>query len=258
MKTVIPETFPEVKNSFPIKHLALILDGNGRWALSRGLPTVEGHRQGAEALRNILRDVGEAGIEYLTVYAFSTENWKRSKLEVSGIMKILRYNLKKHLNEFIENNIKIRILGDLLKFPKDLVPLMEDAVEKTKKNTGLTLAIALNYGGRAEITRAARLLAEKVHQKEINPDEINESLFAQHLYTDGMPDPDLLIRSGGDIRISNYLLWQMAYTEFVFTETLWPDFSKTDLDAGIEEFKKRQRRFGGDQRNILKTPEKIK
>ncbi len=252
MKTVTSEAIP-TPNPFPIKHLALILDGNGRWALSRGLPTIEGHRQGAEALRNILRDVWDAGIQYLTVYAFSTENWKRSKLEISGIMQILRYNLKKHLNEFIENNIQIRILGDLLKFPKDLVPLIENAVEKTKKNTGLTLAIALNYGGRAEITRAAKRIAEKVVSQEMSLEEIDEALFAHHLYTAGLPDPDLLIRTGGDIRISNYLLWQMAYTEFLFTETLWPDFSKTDLIESLEEFKKRQRRFGGDQRDVQKT-----
>ena len=173
MKTVTSEAIP-TPNPFPIKHLALILDGNGRWALSRGLPTIEGHRQGAEALRNILRDVWDAGIQYLTVYAFSTENWKRSKLEISGIMQILRYNLKKHLNEFIENNIQIRILGDLLKFPKDLVPLIENAVEKTKKNTGLTLQMCVNYGGRLELVDAIRDIADGVANGTINPARISE------------------------------------------------------------------------------------
>ncbi|MBS0185765.1 MAG: isoprenyl transferase [Proteobacteria bacterium] len=248
-----PEILSKPLEDSSIKHLALILDGNGRWALSRGLSVVEGHRQGAEALRNILRDVWNEGIQYLTVYAFSTENWKRSKLEISGIMQILRYNLKKHLNEFLENNIQIRILGDLGKFPKDLISLMENAVEKTKKNTGLVLSFALNYGGRAEITRAVYHIAKKLAGKEITLEEINEDLVSDHLYTAGLPDPDLLIRTGGDIRISNYLLWQMAYTEFLFTDILWPDFSKKELLEGLNEFKKRQRRFGGDQRKVLKS-----
>lgn len=238
--------------SLGVNHLALILDGNGRWALSQGLPVIEGHRQGAEALRNILRDVWDEGIKYLTVYAFSTENWKRSKLEVSGIMKILRYNLKKHLKEFIENNIQIRILGDLLKFPKDLIPLMEDAVEKTKKNTGLTLLIAMNYGARAEIMRATKRIAEKIKDQSLEIEGITEEVFSNHLYTEGIPDPDLLIRPGGEKRISNYLLWQLAYTELVFMETLWPDFSKKDLREALEEFSQRQRRFGGDQRKVIK------
>jgi len=253
---MIPDILPASREDFSIKHLALVLDGNGRWALSRGVSIVEGHRQGAEALRNILRNVWDEGIQYLTVYAFSTENWKRSKLEISGIMQILRYNLKKNLNEFIENNIQIRILGDLGKFSKDLISLMEDAVEKTKKNTGLTLSFALNYGGRSEITRAASHIAQKLASQEITIDEINEDLFSGHLYTAGLPDPDLLIRTGGDIRISNFLLWQMAYTEFLFMDTLWPDFSKKELTESLNEYKKRQRRFGGDQRTVLKKQQK--
>lgn len=237
--------------SKPITHLALILDGNGRWALMRGLPIIEGHRQGAETLRNIVRKVGKMKIPYLTVYAFSTENWKRSKIEISGIMKLLKYYLTKHLDEFMENDVRIRILGELSRFPQNIISAIEGAIEKSKNNKGLTLSIALNYGGRAELTRAARSLARKAFDKNIDPEMIDEALFEKHLYTEGIPDPDLLIRSGGEKRISNYLLWQMAYTEFVFMETLWPDFSEKDLQEGIEEFSKRQRRFGGDKRKSL-------
>jgi len=227
------------------KHLAIIMDGNGRWAKARNLPVSEGHRRGADVLRKIIEAVGNRGIKYLTVYAFSTENWRRSSLEVNAVMQLMRFHLEKSLADLVKNNVKLKTIGDLSRLPKDLIKSLKDAAEKTKENTGLTLIVALNYGGRQEIVSACRQLIEKVSAGDISANEINEEIFEKYLDTTDIPDPDFLLRPGGEKRLSNYLLWQMAYTEFLFTDTLWPDFTETDLDDALSFFAKRNRRYGG-------------
>lgn len=226
-------------------HVAIIMDGNGRWAKKRNLPRLTGHKAGMEALKKIVRMSGEIGIEYLTVYAFSTENWKRSKEEVSGIFQILVYYMEREIREIHQKNVKVQILGDCSALPAAAREAVERAVELTRNNTGLVFNIALNYGGRDEIVRSVRTLAEKVQAGELKPDDITEELFSQNLYTRGMPDPDLIIRSSGELRLSNFLPWQSAYSEFYFTDILWPDFDEASYDEAITAFQNRKRNFGG-------------
>lgn len=226
-------------------HVAIIMDGNGRWAKKRNLPRLAGHKAGMEALKKIVRRSGEIGIGYLTVYAFSTENWKRSNEEVSGIFQILVYYMEREIREIHQKNVKVRILGDYSSLPRAAVDAVDRAVELTKDNTGLVFNIALNYGGRDEIVKSAQRLAGKVQKGELQPEEITEDLFGEGLYTGGMPDPDFIIRTSGELRLSNFLPWQSAYSEFYFTDTLWPDFDETDFEEAISAFQQRKRNFGG-------------
>ena len=227
------------------KHIAIIMDGNRRWARAKGLPVAMGHKQGAETLEKLTKYANKIGLEYLTVYAFSTENWKRSKEEVSALMAILRLHLNSFLKDKNKQNIKIKIAGEIDGLTKSLQTSMKKAVEMTKNNTGLTLNIAFNYGGRPEIIRAVKKIAEKVKNNEIDIDNINEELISNNLYTAGQPDPDLLIRTSHELRTSNFLPWQLVYTEFYFPEKHWPEFGEEDLLEAIRAYQKRNRRFGG-------------
>ena len=227
------------------KHIAIIMDGNRRWAKEKGIDTKLGHKAGAETLEKIASYANKIGLKYLTVYAFSTENWKRTKEEVGALMILLRTYLDKFLNKESLRNIRIRVLGDIENLDKSLKESIEKIIEKSKNNTGLTLNIAFNYGGRAEIVRAVRRISDKVSKDELKIEDINEELVTNNLYTNGEPDPDLLIRPGGELRISNFLLWQLAYTEFLFIDKYWPDFSEEDLLEAIKKFENRNRKFGG-------------
>ena len=227
------------------KHIAIIMDGNRRWAKERGLETRLGHKEGAETLKKIAKYANKIGIRYLTVYAFSTENWKRTKEEVGALMGLLQMYITDFLNDKELENIKINVLGDISKLEPGLQKGIQKALDRTKDYTGLTLNVAFNYGGRDEITKAMKKIATKVKSNEIEVEDINEQLIFDNLYTAGQPEPDLLIRPGGEKRISNYLLWQLAYTEFLFIDKYWPDFSEKDLDEAIEIFAARQRKFGG-------------
>lgn len=227
------------------QHIAIIMDGNRRWAKEKGKETSEGHKAGADNLEKIAKDCNKLGVKILTVYAFSTENWKRSKDEVSALMVLLKNYLKKFSKNANKDNIKIRILGDIDKLEPSLKKSINDAIERTKNNTGLIINIAFNYGGRAEITNAMKKIAVKLENREIKIEDINENLINQNLYTQNQPAPDLLIRPGGELRISNFLPWQLVYSEFYFTDKYWPDFSKEDLIEAIKVFNKRNRKFGG-------------
>lgn len=226
-------------------HVAIIMDGNGRWAKQRHLPRVEGHRVGAESVRAIVRAAGELGIKYLTLYAFSVENWSRPQDEVDTLMKYLARYLKNEIGELNRNNVRLEAIGQIYRLPE----FVQDQLRKTQaalaKNNGLTLILALSYGGRTEIVEAMRDIARKVKAGLIEPEEINELAVAQHLYTHAYPDPDLLIRTSGELRVSNFLLWQISYAEFVVTPTCWPDFRKPQLFEALEEYTRRHRRFGG-------------
>ncbi|MDN5276764.1 MAG: undecaprenyl diphosphate synthase [Clostridiales bacterium] len=237
----------QVKSKPLPQHVAIIMDGNGRWATRRGLPRVAGHRQGVEALREVIRTSDELGIKYLTLYAFSTENWKRPAAEIDALMSLLVEYLRKEIRELNSNNVKISVLGQVEAFPTVAQREIANAVELTKNNTGLNVNIALNYGGRAEIVRAAKAIAMDVLDKKISIDDIDERLFSNYLYTANIPDPDLLIRTSGEFRLSNFLLYQIAYTELVFTapDVLWPDFDKKAYLEAIMEYQRRQRRYGG-------------
>ncbi|WP_037991291.1 MULTISPECIES: isoprenyl transferase [Thalassospira] len=226
------------------RHVAIIMDGNGRWAKLRGKPRTMGHRSGVEAVRRTVEAAAEIGIEYLTLYGFSTENWKRPESEVSDLMGLLRLFIKRELATLHKNGVRIRIIGDRTRFDDDIRVLLANAEERTQGNARLNLTIALSYGARAEIADAMRQIAQKVAAGEIQADAIDESVVEAHLMTVGMPDPDLLIRTSGEQRISNFLLWQSAYTEFVFDDVLWPDFGREHLEKAIENFAGRERRFG--------------
>lgn len=221
------------------------MDGNGRWARQRHLPRIEGHRAGAESARTVIRLAGELGIKYLTLYAFSVENWNRPKEEVDALMKYLVHYLKTETSELNKNNVRLEVIGQIYRLPE----LVQDHLKKTtatlSKNTGLTLVMALSYGGRTEIVEAVRGIAQKVKDGSLDPADVTEQVFAQHLYTRNLPDPDLLIRTSGEMRVSNFLLWQISYTELLVTPTLWPDFRKPQLIAALEEYHLRHRRFGG-------------
>ena len=228
----------------PPTHVAIIMDGNGRWATSRGLPRTAGHRRGAEAVRRAVRGAAKLGISYLTLYGFSSENWKRPAAEVDDLMGLLRLYLRAEIAALHKNGVRVHVIGDRSLLAADIVALIENAETLTAGNTKLTVTVALSYGGRDEILHAAQLLAAKAAAGEIAPADIDEALFSRHLYTGNLPDPDLLIRTSGEQRISNFLLWQSAYTELVFLETLWPDFSESDLERAIEVYRRRERRYG--------------
>lgn len=230
-------------------HVAVIMDGNGRWAAARGVPRLAGHNAGMKSMIEVVRRANDLGMKYLTVYAFSTENWKRSAEEVSGIFKLLIRYVESELRELMENNVRIRILGDYSPLPKDARRAVDKAIAETAGNTGLQFNIALNYGGRAEILRAVNILAEQAARGDVQPGQITEEMLAEHLYTGaaetGCGDPELIIRTSGEERLSNFLLWQCAYSEFVFTDVLWPDFSPAEFEKCLEEYQSRDRRYGG-------------
>ena len=227
------------------KHIAIIMDGNRRWAREKGLDPKLGHKAGAETLERIASFANQIGLEYLTVYAFSTENWKRTKEEVGALMILLKTYIEKFLNKDSLRNIRIRLLGNIDGLDEGLRKSINRIVENSKDNTGLTLNIAFNYGGRDEIVRAVKNISKKIKNDEISLEDIDEQLVSNNLYTSNEPEPDLLIRPGGELRISNFLLWQLAYTEFLFIDKYWPDFSKKDLLDAIEVFENRNRKFGG-------------
>lgn len=231
------------KENLPV-HIAIIMDGNRRWAKEKGIEVKQGHKEGAENLKRIAKYANEIGIKYLTVYAFSTENWKRTKEEVGALMFLLQWYLDELLNSSELDNVKINVLGDIARLDSGVQKLILKLENKTKDYTGLKLNIAFNYGGRDEITRAVKKIATAVKNNEISIEEINEDLVSNNIYTAGMPDPDLLIRPGGEKRISNFLPWQLSYTEFIFTDKYWPDFSKEDLNEAILEYERRNRKFG--------------
>ena len=235
---------PPATNYIP-RHIAIIMDGNGRWATARGQPRASGHRQGVEALRRTVRAAGEIGIEYLTLYSFSSENWSRPAAEVRFLLELLKRFIRTDVAELHRANVRIIVIGERDGLEPGLLSLIDEAESLTRENTALKLVIAFNYGSRQEITRAARAIAIKVAEGKIDPADINQAVIGNHLDTAAMPDPDLLIRSGGEQRLSNYLLWQCAYTEFVFVPEYWPDFSREILERCIAEFQMRDRRYGG-------------
>jgi len=239
METPVP-----LSSAPPPAHVAIIMDGNGRWAKARGLPRVAGHRRGAEAARRAVEAAVELGVSYLTLFGFSSENWKRPADEVGDLMMLLRHYLRGEVADLHRNNVRVRVIGDRDRLAPDIVTLIDNTEELTANNTRLQLSIALSYGGRAEITGAARRIAEEVRAGRLDPAQIDEDCVARHLLTAGVPDPDLVIRTSGEQRISNFLLWQTAYSEFIFIETLWPDFSKADFERALDEFHGRERRYG--------------
>jgi undecaprenyl diphosphate synthase len=226
------------------RHIAIIMDGNGRWAQARGLPRIAGHRRGADAVRRTLVAASELGVPYLTLFGFSSENWKRPLPEVDDLMGLLRHYLRGEIAELHRNGVRLRVIGDKARLSADIVALIDNAEALTHDNGGVNLTIALSYGGRAEIAAAARAVADKVAAGMLAAETINEDTIARHLFTADLPDPDLLIRTSGEQRISNFLLWQCAYAELVFTKTLWPDFGRSDLEQAIAEFGCRERRYG--------------
>ena len=226
-------------------HIGIIMDGNGRWAQKRFLPRSAGHRAGAQNFRTITRYCSKIGIRYLTVYAFSTENWNRPSDEVGALLRLFKEYLEEALRDFMDENIRVRFIGDVSAFPAELRTLIQEVEEASACKTGMVLNLAMNYGGRAEITRAAKRVAQEVASGNLGLEDLTEERFAQYLYTGGQPDPDLIIRPSGEERLSNFLLWQSAYAEFVYFDILWPDFKTSDLDRAIEIYSSRQRRFGG-------------
>jgi undecaprenyl diphosphate synthase len=235
---------PHLSPPAPPVHVAIIMDGNGRWATARGLPRIAGHRTGAEAVRRTVRAAAELGIGYLTLFGFSSENWKRPLQEIDGLMGLLRHYLRGEIAEIHRNGVRLRVIGQRARLAADIVTLIENGEALTRENTGLQLTIALSYGGRDEIAAAARALAHQVAAGKLDPEAIDEMMVGEHLLTADMPDPDLVIRTSGEQRISNFLLWQTAYAEFSFTDTLWPDFAKSDLEKAVQDFHGRDRRYG--------------
>ena len=227
------------------RHVAIIMDGNGRWAAERGLPRTEGHRRGADSVQTIVETCGEMGIEFLTLYAFSTENWKRPKTEVAALMKMLERFLKTKTEEMQKQNVRLQAIGRLHDLPEAVQKQLHKSIEQTSQNTGLTLVLALSYGAREEILDGIRSLLESVEKGHLDKAMIDADVFSKHLYTRYYPDPDLLIRTSGEMRLSNFLLWQLSYTEFYITQTLWPDFRKEQFHEAIREYTRRDRRFGG-------------
>lgn len=227
-----------------LEHVAIIMDGNGRWAKARGLPRTAGHKKGVDAVRRVITAARELDVRYLTLFGFSSENWRRPADEVGELMRLLRFYLRSEIAELHRNGVRLRIIGDRQRLAPDIVQLIEAGEERTAGNDGLTVMVALSYGGRQEIVDAARRLASDAVAGRLDPAAIDETAFAARLYAPDVPDPDLVIRTSGEKRISNFLLWQAAYAEFLFTDTLWPDFEKSDLEAAIDEFNRRERRFG--------------
>jgi undecaprenyl diphosphate synthase len=227
------------------RHVAIIMDGNGRWASARGLPRGEGHRRGVEALRKTVRAAGEIGIKFLTIFSFSAENWSRPPSEIRDLMGLLRRFIRNDLAELHQNGVKVRVIGERGDLDPDIRRLLDEAEELTRDNTGLTLVVAFNYGARQEIARAAARIAAMVKDGALDPSAINADLIGQHLDAPDLPDPDLIIRTSGEQRLSNFLLWQIAYSELVFVPTYWPDFDRAALEGAIAEYHRRERRFGG-------------
>lgn len=243
--SVAPPPDKAVPGAAAARHVAIIMDGNGRWAKARGLPRAAGHRQGAEAVRKVIRAAGEAGVECLTLYAFSSENWRRPAAEISDLMGLLRFYLGSELNALHKEGIRLKILGDYSAFQVDIAEMIEKAVAKTADNRRMTLAIALNYGARNELVNAARTLARRAAEGEIAAEAIDEAMIDGALDTHGLPPLDLLIRTSGEHRLSNFLLWQAAYAELLFVDTLWPDFDGDAFRAALADFAVRERRYGG-------------
>ncbi|NVL90999.1 MAG: isoprenyl transferase [Desulfobacterales bacterium] len=236
MPPLRPESLPQ--------HIAIIMDGNGRWAKKRSLNRIRGHREGAESVRDIVRACREIGIEVLTLYVFSTENWQRPQQEISALMNLLKGFLRSELSEMMENNIRLNAIGRIEMFPDDVVKVLREVMDTTLENSGMILNLALSYGGRDEIVAAARKIAADVQAGRLKPEEVTKEVFSNYLYTRGMPEPDLLIRTSGEMRISNFLIWQIAYTEIHVTNTLWPDFRRGELIRILHDYQKRERRFG--------------
>lgn len=227
-----------------LQHIAFIMDGNRRWAKQRGLPALHGHKKGADTLVEVAKAVRNCGIKYMTVYAFSTENWQRSEAEVTQLMDLLRQYLDDGFKELQENNVRVIFIGEREMLAPDIVQKIEKIERDTLQNSEVTLCVALSYGGRQEIVAAAKKIAEQVAENKLAAEDINADLFAKNLYTSNIPDPDLMIRTGGEVRISNYLLWQLSYSELYFSKTLWPDFGAAELTQIIEDYTKRERRYG--------------
>ena len=244
MITAEKEQVTDIVKQTGLKHVAIIMDGNRRWAKENNLLSAVGHKKGVDSLKNAVKSCHKFGIKYLTVYAFSTENWNRKPEEVNFLMELLANTIKNELTELHDNGVVIKFIGDLTKLNKKLQKILSDAVEKTKDNNGVNLQIAFNYGSRDEILNAVKNISKKVLNKEISLDEISENTISNELYTNGIPDPDLLIRTGGEMRVSNYLLWQIAYSELLITQQYWPDFDENSMSEAILEFNHRQRRFG--------------
>lgn len=234
-----------VKKSIP-KHIGIIMDGNRRWAKQKGKPAIFGHKAGAKTIEDIVRYANKIGIEHITVYAFSTQNWKRSEEEVNALMGLLQSYLDDYSKRANTENIKVKILGDISAFNAKLQKSINNCMDRTKNNTGITFNICLNYGGREEIIRAFRIISKDIKEGKIDSEDITEELISNNLYTNGQPDPDLLIRTSGELRLSNFLTWQLVNTEFLFIEKYWPDFNEEDLDNAIIEYQKRTRRYGGN------------
>ena len=245
---------PKLDTTALPRHIAIIMDGNGRWAEQQGKPRIMGHRAGVESVQDIVRAARELGIGVLTLYAFSTENWKRPPLEVQALMGLLKSFLESELATMVHNNVSLRCLGQKERIPAEVRKVLERVIQETAGNTGLILNLALSYGGRSEIAQAVQAIAQKCLAGTLSPGEIDQSVLEQHLYTAGLPDPDLVIRTGGETRLSNFLLWQASYAELYFTEILWPDFRKKDLLHAILDFQKRQRRFGKTGEQAEQTP----
>jgi undecaprenyl diphosphate synthase len=241
-----PEGAPGLAGGSTVpRHVAIIMDGNGRWAERRGLPRVAGHRAGAEAVRKALQAAADAGVEVLTLYAFSSENWRRSGEEISDLTALMRFYLERELNRLMDEGVRLRLIGDYSAFGPEMAAKLERAVERTASNRRLTLVVALNYGSRSEIAAAARSLAEEATAGQLDPSEIDEAAIGGQLETRDLPELDLLIRTSGEVRLSNFLLWQAAYAELMFVDTLWPDFDEAAFAQALEHFAARQRRFGG-------------
>ncbi|MBE89336.1 MAG: di-trans,poly-cis-decaprenylcistransferase [Rhodospirillaceae bacterium] len=228
----------------PPCHVAIVMDGNGRWAKARGLPRAEGHRRGAEAARRAVQSASDLGVRYLTLFSFSSENWQRPISEIDDLMGLLRWYLRSETAELHKNGVRLRVIGDRSRLPNDIVGLIESAEKTMEENSGLFLVLALSYGGRQDILNAAKSLAENAAAGHLDASQIDDEIFQARLETNGLPDPDLLIRTSGEQRISNFLIWQLAYTEFVFSDVLWPDFDHIHFENAIEEFRRRDRRYG--------------
>jgi len=226
------------------RHVAIIMDGNGRWATQRGLSRIAGHRRGKDSVRDIVEAARRLGIPYLSLYAFSTENWQRPRDEVAALMRFLRHFLSAEMKRMMKNGVRLVAIGNLAKLPREVQAALRETIDDTRHNTGMTVILAVSYGGREELTDAVKAIAQRVKQGELEPDDIDQDLVAAHLATAGVPDPDLLIRTSGEMRISNFLLWQIAYTEIYVTDTLWPDFREQEFLDAVAHFQRRERRFG--------------
>lgn len=235
------------------QHVAVIMDGNGRWATSHGLDRSEGHREGVISVRKVMEAAVEIGLSYLTVYTFSTENWNRPEEEINALMSIMVAAIHRETPDLMKNNVRLQVIGDMVRLPGDVRNTLSECLEKTSVNTGTTLVLALSYSSRWEIVQAAKRIAEHVQEKKMDPEDLDEQLFSSYLITRGIPDPDLLIRTGGEKRISNFLLWQLSYAELYFTDVYWPDFRENEFYGAILSYQQRERRFGKTSEQIIKS-----